>query len=87
MLTNDVIDLNNRPLVYKQYLITLLTAFLDPSEGELEKTTDLSAVFGQSINGTVGQHAFAQMEENPDSRKIVMKRTTTEQRIHEQKKR
>ena len=57
------------------------------SEGELERTTDLSTVFGQSINGTVGQHAFAQMEENPDSRKKMMRRTTAEQRLLEQKKR
>ena len=64
-----------------------MSSFPEPSESELEKTTDLNDVFGKSINGTVGQHAFAQMEENPDSRKVVMKRTTAEQRLHEQKKR
>lgn len=56
-------------------------------EGELEKTTDLNQVFGQSLNGTVGQHAFAQMQENPDIKKKAVKRTTTEQRLFEQKRR
>lgn len=56
-------------------------------EEDLEKTVDLNAEFGQSINGTVGQHPFAQMEENPDSQKRAVKPTTAEQRLIHQKRR
>ena len=75
----------------KKSIITLgpeFACFPDPSlETDLEKTTDLNKEFGRSINGSVGQHAFAQMEENPDIRKKAVRRTTAEQRLLEHKRR
>ena len=52
-----------------------------------DKTVDLNAEFGQSINGTVGQHPFASMQEHPDNQKRVHLHTDTELKHIEQKKR
>ncbi|KAL4233352.1 Ganglioside-induced differentiation-associated protein 2 [Mactra antiquata] len=56
-------------------------------ENEFEKTVDLNEEFGRSINGTVGQHPFASMEEDPDERKKRWSRPVAEIRHLEQKKR
>lgn len=52
-----------------------------------DKTVDLNAEFGQSINGAVGQHPFASMQENPDAQKRSHPRSDVELRHIEQKKR
>lgn len=56
-------------------------------EDELEKTVDLNEEFGRSINGSVGQHPFASMQEDPDQRKHRYHRSAHEARHIEQKKR
>ena len=48
---------------------------------------DLNEEFGKSINGSVGQHPFASMQENPDDKKQRNPRSPSEVRHIEQKKR
>ena len=52
-----------------------------------DSTVDLNEEFGKSINGTVGQHPFASMQENPDLQKRLQPRSDVEQRQIEEKKR
>lgn len=59
----------------------------DDGEAELEKTVDLNHEFGRSINGSVGQHPFAAMQEHPDTLKRQHRHSDVEQRKIEQKKR
>lgn len=61
--------------------------FRPDKEEDLEKTVDLNEEFGRSINGAIGQHPFASMQENPDEQKQKHSRPTHELRHIEQKKR
>lgn len=56
-------------------------------EDEFEKTVDLNEEFGKSINGSVGQHPFASMQEHPDEQKQRNPRTLNDVKHIEQQKR
>jgi hypothetical protein len=56
-------------------------------EDEFEKTVDLNEEFGKSINGSVGQHPFASMQEHPDDQKQRNPRTLNDVKHIEQQKR
>lgn len=88
-LPKDIGNEMGEPIIPERQIKIKDKPFFDRtmSESDLEKTTDLNAKFGDSINGAVGQHAFAQMEENPDIRKKAVRRTTAEHRLIEQKRR
>ncbi|WAR07785.1 GDAP2-like protein [Mya arenaria] len=52
-----------------------------------DKTVDLNAEFGKSINGTVGQHPFASMQADPDTQKRLNPRSDVDMKKVEARKR
>lgn len=62
-------------------------ACLDKDDDDFEKTVDLNAKFGQSINGSVGQHPFASMQVDPDQQKRLHPNINADRRDIEMKKR
>lgn len=86
-LPEDIGNEIGEPVIPERQIRIMDKPMFTGHEDDMERTVDLNEEFGKSINGTVGKHPFASMQENPDEQKQKHPRPVNELRHLEQRKR